>query len=44
LLDYLAAGDNIDGFVDDFPSVTLEEVVELVELARELTPASTQEP
>ena len=36
LLDYLAAGDSLDTFLDDFPSVRREQTVALLELTREL--------
>lgn len=35
LFDYLEAGDTIDQFLDDFPSVTREQVIAALELARE---------
>jgi uncharacterized protein (DUF433 family) len=38
LLDYLAAGDSLDTFLDDFPSVQREQAIELLELTRELMP------
>ena len=38
LLDYLAAGDSVDTFLDDFPSVRREQAIALLELARELMP------
>ena len=34
LFDYLEAGDSLDEFLDDFPSVEKEQVIELLELAR----------
>ena len=39
LLDYLAAGDNLDRFLDDFPSVRREQAVEVLEVARDLLTA-----
>lgn len=36
LLDYLAAGENLDQFVDDFPTVKREQAIAALELAREL--------
>lgn len=33
LIDYLVAGDSIDAFLDDFPSVTREQVVLFLEHA-----------
>ena len=38
LLDYLAAGDSLDTFLDDFPSVRREQAIALLELTRELMP------
>ena len=35
LLDYLEAGDSIDEFLEGFPSVTREQAVGALELARE---------
>lgn len=34
LFDYLEAGDSLDEFLDDLPSVEKEQVIELLELAR----------
>jgi uncharacterized protein (DUF433 family) len=34
LIDYLEAGDRIDDFIQDFPTVTREQTVEALELAR----------
>ena len=31
LIDYLAAGDSIDEFLDDFPSVSREQVIQVLE-------------
>ena len=39
LLDYLAAGDSLDTFLDDFPSVYREQAIALLELTRELMPS-----
>jgi uncharacterized protein (DUF433 family) len=36
LLDYLAAGDTLDLFLDDFPTVRREQAVAVLELAREI--------
>ncbi len=36
LLDYLAAGDTLDRFLDDFPSVRREQAVAALEIARDL--------
>ncbi len=35
LLDYLEAGESIDDFLDGFPSVTREQVVSFLELAKD---------
>jgi uncharacterized protein (DUF433 family) len=42
LLDYLAAGDSLDTFLDDFPSVRRQEALAMLELSRALLPG--QEP
>jgi uncharacterized protein (DUF433 family) len=39
LYDYLAAGDSLGEFLNDFPSVTREQAVAALELAREMTEA-----
>jgi uncharacterized protein (DUF433 family) len=36
LLDYLEAGDPLDEFLDDFPSVRREQVVAALEAAKDL--------
>ena len=36
LLDYLEAGDPLDEFLEDFPSVSRDQVVAALELARQL--------
>lgn len=36
LLDYLAAGDSLDTFLDHFPAVTREQAVAALEIARDL--------
>ncbi len=36
LIDYLAAGDSLDDFLDDFPSVTREQAVAALEAARNI--------
>lgn len=36
LVDYLAAGDNLERFLDHFPSVTREQAVAALELAHDL--------
>jgi uncharacterized protein (DUF433 family) len=38
LLEYLAAGDSLDTFLDDFPSVHRDQAIALLELTRELMP------
>lgn len=40
LIDYLAAGDSLDDFLDDFPSVTREQAVAALEFARDILIAS----
>ena len=39
LYDYLEAGDSLDEFLDSFPSVTREQTVAALELARAMTEA-----
>jgi uncharacterized protein (DUF433 family) len=39
LYDYLEGGDSLDEFLNDFPSVTREQAVAALELAREMTEA-----
>ncbi len=36
LLDYLETGETLDGFLDDFPSVTREHAIEALEQAKDL--------
>ncbi len=36
LLDYLEAGDSLDTFLDHFPSVTREQAVAVLELAKQM--------
>ena len=36
LLDYLAGGDNLERFIDHFPSVTREQAVAALELSKDL--------
>lgn len=36
LIDYLEAGDNLDTFLDAFPSVTREQAIAALELAQEM--------
>ena len=40
LLDYLEAGDSIDDFLEGFPSVRREQVIQYLEEAKEKTLAS----
>ena len=40
LIDYLEAGDSLDEFLDDFPSVTREMVIEALETAKDSLLAS----
>ncbi len=40
LLDYLAAGDSLETFLDHFPSVTREQAVAALECAKDLLTAS----
>jgi len=35
LVDYLEAGDSLDDFLEDFPSVSREQAVQFLELAKE---------
>jgi len=39
LFDYLEGGDSLDEFLNDFPSVTREQAIAALELAREMTEA-----
>ena len=39
LLDYLAAGDSLDTFLDDFPSVRREQAIAMLEPTRALMPS-----
>jgi len=41
LLDYLEAGDPLDEFLEDFPSVSRAQVVSVLELAKEMLLART---
>ena len=36
LIDYLEAGDNLDEFLDDFPSVSRDQAIQTLELAKEM--------
>jgi uncharacterized protein (DUF433 family) len=44
LLDYLEAGDCLDEFLDDFPSVSRELAVAALELAKEMIAAHANTP
>ena len=44
LLDYLTAGDTLDQFLDDFPTVKREQAVAALELARDLLTAGAHSP
>jgi uncharacterized protein (DUF433 family) len=44
LLDYLAAGDTVDQFLDDFPTVSREQAVAALGLARDLLTAGADPP
>ena len=39
LFDYLEAGDSLDEFLESFPSVTREQAVDALQIAREMTEA-----
>ena len=36
LIDYLEAGDSLDEFLDDFPSVTRDQAIQTLEIAKEM--------
>lgn len=42
LFDYLASGDNLDEFLDDFPAVSREQAVRVLEQAKELLEAQVR--
>jgi len=44
LIDYLSGGDTLDEFLDDFPSVSREQAVAALELARGLLTAGARPP
>ena len=44
LLDYLEAGQTIDEFLDDFPSVSRDQAVRALEQAKEVLLAATRSP
>lgn len=39
LLDYLEAGDSLNEFLDHFPSVSREQAITVLELAKEISPS-----
>ena len=44
LIDYLAAGDTLDRFLDDFPSVRREQAIAALDLAGDLLTAGAHPP
>jgi uncharacterized protein (DUF433 family) len=40
LYDYLEGGDSLDEFLEDFPSVSREQAIAALELARQITEAN----
>ncbi len=44
LIDYIVTGETIDEFLDDFPAVSREQVIEFLETARNLTTSSHANP
>jgi uncharacterized protein (DUF433 family) len=44
LIDYLEAGDSLDSFLEDFPSVKRARAIEALEIAREALVASASSP
>ncbi len=42
LFDYLETGESIDAFLEDFPTVSKEQVVKLLELSQKLIASSTE--
>jgi uncharacterized protein (DUF433 family) len=44
LLDYLEAGDSLDEFLDHFPSVSREQAIAVLELAKDLLVAHAHTP
>jgi len=44
LIDYLEGGDSLDEFLDDFPSVSREQAVAILEVAHELLTAGARPP
>ena len=43
LLDYLAAGDSLDDFLEQFPTVKRDQAVAVIEVAQELVLATANE-
>ncbi len=43
LLDYLEAGDSLDEFLDHFPSVSHEQAIAVLELAKEMLTTRTHQ-
>ena len=44
LIDYLAGGETLDTFLDEFPSVTREQAVAVLEFAKEMMLAHAHSP
>ena len=44
LIDYLAGGDTLNQFLDDFPTVSREQAVAVLELVRDLLTAGARPP
>jgi uncharacterized protein (DUF433 family) len=42
LIDYLEGGDSLDAFLEDFPSVSREQAVAILEVAHELLTAGAR--
>lgn len=42
LTDYLEGGDTVDEFLDDFPTVSREQVIQFLEMAREQLVAAAE--
>ena len=43
LMDYLEAGDRLDDFLEDFPTVTREQALQVLEMAKEALLATCDE-
>ena len=43
LIDYVAAGDTIDEFLDDFPSVSREQIIQVLEITEQALQADIHE-